>query len=450
MIRRKKIDGETKKKKSWKVKPGAYKTNDEIIEDFFHMMQLYSDNCRTHEIEKDTSREKMVEQMLLLRRDIRKKVMAAVSKKQALPVIDMVIRHKIPFRTLLIIMYVYFCEALGKNNSDTIPEIAKFLSEGGNKSLVPKLKLFRQNAPIFRSGLLFLYPTYPTPALKITPKAAEYLLGCSGVKRRSGWPAKAVVKFGSPREIYDRLSEYVMGQDEAKKRISVGVFNHLQRISLSDSKKRSIKKSNILMMGPTGSGKTYICEILARILGVPFAVCDATRYSETGYVGGNIDDILRILLNVAGGDREAAEKGIIYIDEIDKLAGRESQGHYSNRDVSGISVQQELLRLLEGDNVDAYGYDGGLRGAKRHNTGDILFICGGAFNGIENIINRRLKVSGGIGFGAVTTPKLTGSMGKVKLCDLEEYGMIPEFLGRFSVITTLSALGRDELVKILT
>ncbi|MDO9513546.1 MAG: AAA family ATPase [Elusimicrobiota bacterium] len=438
------------KKKERKVKPGVYKANDKITEDFFYMMQLYEDSCRSHEKDNGNSRGEMVKRMLQMGRDIRKKVLEAVSKKRALPVIDMVIKYKISFRTLLIIMYVYFYEAVGRNHNVGIADIIKFFSQGKNKTVVPMLKVFSENAPIFRSGLLVLQQNFSTNELKITPKAKEYLLGCAGRRNRVGHKVKPAVKFGSPRDIYDRLSEYVMGQDEAKKRISVGVFNHLQRISLPDKQKGNIKKSNILMMGPTGSGKTYICEMLAKIMDVPFAVCDATRYSETGYVGGDIDDILRILFNSAKGDAKAAEKGIIYIDEIDKLAGHESHGHYSNKDVSGVSVQQELLRLLEGDKVDAYSFDGRMRAAKRYNTGDIMFICGGAFNGIEDIINRRLKVSGGMGFGTAAAPKLAGGMGKMELCDIEEYGLIPEFLGRFPIITSLSALGRDELVKILT
>lgn len=263
------------------------------------------------------------------------------------------------------------------------------------------------------------------------------------------------VQLATPRQIKEYLDQYVIGQEEAKKTLAVAVYNHYKRISQDKKSDVEIQKSNILMIGSTGSGKTYLAQSLAKFLGVPFAIVDATSLTEAGYVGEDVESILLRLLENAEYDNKLAEQGIIYIDEIDKIT-RKSDNVSTTRDVGGEGVQQALLKILEGSIVRVP-----LSGGRKHpqaecvniDTSNILFICEGAFDGLEKIINQRNNNSKSIGFNVDI--KGVGENHMLNLSDVQQkdivkYGLTPELVGRFPVITTLNPLSESDLIKILT
>ena len=274
-------------------------------------------------------------------------------------------------------------------------------------------------------------------------------------KKKEGEERKPLIdirNIPAPHRIKASLDEYVVGQEYAKKAMSVAVYNHYKRVATDTMEDIEIEKSNMLMIGPTGSGKTYLVKTLARILDVPLAITDATSLTEAGYIGDDIESVVSKLLAAADNDVEKAEQGIIFIDEIDKIAKKKNT---SQRDVSGESVQQGMLKLLEGSDVEVpvgANSKNAMVPLTTVNTKNILFICGGAFPDLEGIIKERLTKQSSIGFGADLKDKYNHDktiLSKVTTEDLRNFGMIPEFLGRLPIVFTLDGMNEDMLVKIL-
>ena len=285
-------------------------------------------------------------------------------------------------------------------------------------------------------------------AQKVKPKKAKK----KKKKEKAPKEPLSIKNIPAPHQIKAKLDEYVIGQDYAKKVMSVAVYNHYKRVITNTMDEIEIDKSNMLMIGPTGSGKTYLVRTLARLLNVPLAICDATSLTEAGYIGDDVESVLSKLLANAGNDVERAETGIIFIDEIDKIAKKKNT---TSRDVSGESVQQSLLKLLEGSEVEVpvgASSKNAMVPMTTMNTRNILFICGGAFPDLEEIIKERLQKKTSMGFNSELKDKYENDkdlLSKVTVEDLRKFGMIPEFLGRLPIIFTLKPLDKNMMVKIL-
>ena len=271
-------------------------------------------------------------------------------------------------------------------------------------------------------------------------------------KKKEEQPELTLSTIPAPHEMKAKLDEYVIGQEYAKKVISVAVYNHYKRVLTDSMDDIEIEKSNMLMVGPTGSGKTYLVKTIARILNVPLAITDATTLTEAGYIGDDVESVLSKLLAAADNDVEKAERGIVFIDEIDKIAKKRNT---NSRDVSGEAVQQGLLKILEGAEVEVpvgSGSKNAMVPLATMNTRNILFICGGAFPDVEDIIKARLNKKSSIGFQADLKDKYDKDrnlLSKITVEDLREFGMIPEFLGRLPILFTLEGLDEDMLVQIM-
>ncbi len=273
-------------------------------------------------------------------------------------------------------------------------------------------------------------------------------------KEKRETPILDINQLPAPHVIKGNLDEYVMGQEQAKKVLAVGVYNHYKRV-LADKTDDGveIEKSNMLMLGPTGSGKTFMVKTMAKLLQVPLAITDATALTEAGYIGDDVESVISKLLASADNDVELAERGIVYIDEIDKIAKKQN---INNRDVSGESVQQALLKLLEGADIEVpvgATNKNAMVPMTTVNTSHILFICGGAFPGMEDIIKKRLTSQGTMGFGSELRDRYDHDkdlFAKVETEDIREYGLIPEFIGRLPIVFSLQAMDEDLLVDVLS
>lgn len=310
-----------------------------------------------------------------------------------------------------------------------------------NNGNMPYMEMFTLDPAMLRFG----------GELPKMPKVKKKVKEAEKTQEKEEVPAADLKKLKAPHKIKAELDEYVIGQEHAKKVVSVAVYNHYKRVADKDST-IELEKSNMLMLGPTGSGKTYLVKTLARLLNVPLAITDATSLTEAGYIGDDVESVLSKLLAAADNDVERAEHGIIFIDEIDKIAKKRNT---NSRDVSGESVQQGLLKLLEGSEVEVpvgATNKNAMVPMTTINTKDILFICGGAFPDLDKIIKKRLNKTATIGFGSELRDKYDEDkklLERVTVEDLREYGMIPEFLGRLPVVFALQGLDKEQLIQVL-
>ncbi len=358
------------------------------------------------------------------------------------------------------IALLVLCSSASRGRSSIyLPYVVRILSKDAPVAFFEKLKIFSPESRLIKGGVLEVAPDEPIGSVypdryivRLSAKAIAELTGVNAPKKTRAEQNNKVENLSSKaltaetlksaKQLYGELSRYVVGQDEAKKTISVAVYNHYRRLEHKEDGKPAEGKSNIMFLGPTGCGKTYIVKTLAKILDVPFVVVDATSFTKAGYVGDKIDDCLSKLYRAAGSDLKRAAKGIVYIDEIDKLAAHK----LADVDVSGKGVQEDLLKLLEGGKLKMS--NGPRFGPIEIDTTNVLFIVGGAFSGIE-MHSDEMTQNKGYGFASVGSEFVAAKSGVITVSALIKYGMMPEFLGRLPVLAQLNELSEDELVEVL-
>lgn len=355
------------------------------------------------------------------------------------------------------VFYICLYYQLVERNSPSVQNIIRAISDINDLPAAAAAAIFHPDTPLFKGKLLYANGKVFPANVDVFGFHLQKLMGIKTRKKPVKKPANQKI---TPKQIYEKLSDSVIGQEEAKKRVSSALFRHLKacHLNLKREPQERIQKANILIIGPTGTGKTHIARTLSTILDVPFSACDSTQYTESGYVGMNVEEMLMQLYKASGNSHERMENGIIYIDEIDKIAARDSRvSHNSVKDVSGLSVQQELLKMLDGDKI-VYTKRGPFGETEyEFKVGGVLFVAGGAFMGLEEIVKDRLNRKAAIGFsGSVEAAKAEEALKNDNWLshliteDLIEYGFIPEFIGRFASIVTLNPLSLGDVEDILT
>lgn len=442
-------------------KQDIFKTNQEYLAEFFNISGAQKRNSweppepSERTLKKPAGKPVRVTPKVEVIKDFQLKVKRSVKAGVDLPLESLGKKHKLSFTEKAILAHFAGTE-LYRTHVELGGLIGRFESKGISQAF-ETAKLLAPDATLTRKKLLAIAPQgYPGRYMEELTLPHKIFTLITGVKLHKDAKAKRQPIVKNPSDIskiYDAMAEYVVGQEDAKKAISAGLFLHLRRTVLNKKRADSekIAKSNILIIGPTGSGKTHICRTLSNALDIPFHIADATQYTETGYVGRTVEEMLLDLHK--GKNLSPSAHGIIYIDEIDKIAAQNpGEGHYgANRDVSGKSVQEEMLKLLEGAEVSCERQRG-MGSPKVIDASNILFIAGGAFQGLEEIVADRLKKKG-IGFRGVSgeDKRVEGSLLRQVLTeDLIAYGFMPEFIGRFPVIAVLDRLTKADLVHIIT
>jgi len=394
-----------------------------------------------------------------LRGRISRKAAESIRRKISIPLEELVKKHKLSEDERKILMILTYGESMCSTEYQDPKRMLNLLTLGKTEEAIKYWHYFKIDSGLYRKKIILMLPNdlaYRCYFIRIRPDKLLKILGeKSGKKPARKKTRQKLPSVSGLRQIYSGLNRYVVGQDYAKRMISVALYQHLKRIKLNEERKPAdrIDKSNILIIGPTGVGKTFLCRMLANTLKLPIAFCDATQYTESGYVGADVEEMLVRLVKSAENNIRMAERGIVYIDEVDKLVRRNpGGGHFAgNKDVSGESVQQELLKLLDGEMIHYNGRHF-LSPSVAMNVRNVLFIAGGAFDGLEDIIRKRMSGKR-IGF---ETPDSSGALAEGSLLrhitteDLINYGFTPEFVGRFHTIVPMESLTKEELVNILT
>ena len=452
-------------------KVAYYKSNQELMMDYFNLIScmikapykkisdediedLPEDDPKKSEMRIDKEGQSCITELL------EKINNTIVSGPGSLRFVKFVKDRKLDMNEAFITAALVYCEFFNEPSGFyNVAVLNKFISLNDTGAMLNNYRYFTPMSNLVKNEVAFIDENRHQSSIRLLPGVFGYLMGvmeCHKRGEKTELPKFAAVK--SPKVLKKQLDEYIIGQESAKVKLATGIFQHFKRIELEE-KKQHIDKSNILVIGPTGCGKTYLCKTVAKLLDLPIHMTDATYFTETGYVGADVTDMLRQLVRKAGNNTGLAAQGIVYIDEIDKIAAADPGGsHYAGRkDVSGESVQQELLKMLEGNRVP-------LRDTKRchsefdedeMDTGNVLFIAGGAFNGLDKIIMERMKNKKIIGFNRGSDSSQAADLKNGNILryvtseDLVQYGFIPEFIGRFPVVAVLDPLDKGMLVKIL-